>query len=375
MIRNSWYVAGFARDFKYKLEKKIIAGLPIVMWRTKDNAVAAFDARCPHKGFPLWDSNLLENGTLQCGYHGLCYDAKGACTDIPSQRDIPIVPAAKLRAYPITEQDGLVWIWPGDPAKAAGVEAPRIPEMIDPHYEVVVADPPVTLRANYRLLMENVLDITHFYPLHDGNIGDLSNSFIPVKMEETSVGGNPVVKMLRKADRYQLPPFFQRWFDLDIVEREHTHTMTGPGLVRVDLRVAPQGKLGTSEQRGYIVANAITPIDENHIEWRWMMIAQAGLRFPPDKSMTLVQGIAREFPAVVAEDVWALEKQQEALEFSTAFPDGSRYREINLRADLGVAAARRILSRMERAEGCELFGNPATADVLINCKTTEGVPV
>ena len=44
--------------------------------------------------------------------------------------------------------------------------------------------------ANYLLLIENLLDITHFYPLHDGNIGDLANSKIPIEFIEQEVDGN-----------------------------------------------------------------------------------------------------------------------------------------------------------------------------------------
>ena len=44
--------------------------------------------------------------------------------------------------------------------------------------------------ANYLLLIENLLDITHFYPLHDGNIGDIANSRIPVELEEGETDGN-----------------------------------------------------------------------------------------------------------------------------------------------------------------------------------------
>ena len=36
--------------------------------------------------------------------------------------------------------------------------------------------------------------------------------------------------------------------------------------------------------------------------------------------MTLVQGIASEFPAVAEQDVWALEKQHEAPEYSQISP-------------------------------------------------------
>ena len=41
--------------------------------------------------------------------------------------------------------------------------------------------------ANYLLLIENLLDITHFYPLHAGNIGDLENSRIPIEYEEGEI--------------------------------------------------------------------------------------------------------------------------------------------------------------------------------------------
>jgi vanillate O-demethylase monooxygenase subunit len=91
------------------------------------------------------------------------------------------------------------------------------------------------------------------------------------------------------------------------------------------------------------------------------MISKAGSRFPPDRSMTLAQGMAFEFPEVVAQDEWALAKQQEMLEFSDVFPDATRYREINVRSDVGVVHARRVLSRMEKAENNEPFGLPSAS--------------
>ena len=88
------------------------------------------------------------------------------------------------------------------------------------------------------------------------------------------------------------------------------------------------------------------------------MISRADMRFPPDRSMTIAQGMAFEFPEVVAQDEWALAKQQEMLEFSDALSDNSRYREINVRSDIGVVHARRVLSRMEKAEHNQPFGLP-----------------
>jgi vanillate O-demethylase monooxygenase subunit len=258
----------------------------------------------------------------------------------------------------VAEQDGLVWLWPGDPALASSAKPPRVPELADPSYEAVVG-PPLYVRANSRLLIENLLDITHFFPLHDGNVGDLENSKIPVGLHEETVDGNAMVMTVRDVSNYKLPPSFARWFGMDVVDRKHTHAMLNPGIVRVQMRVAPPGKLGTAAERGYVLLHTDTPVDDEHLIWQWIMISKAGVRFPSDPSMTLAQGMALELPQVVRDDEWALIEQQKMLEFPEQLPTGARYRETNIRSDIGVVTARRVLSRMEKAEGNELYGSPA----------------
>jgi vanillate O-demethylase monooxygenase subunit len=51
------------------------------------------------------------------------------------------------------------------------------------------------------------------------------------------------------------------------------------------------------------------------------------------------------FPAVIAEDRWALEKQQQMFNY----PDDG-YFEVFLRPDAALRRARQILTRLERAE-------------------------
>jgi vanillate O-demethylase monooxygenase subunit len=350
VIRNTWYVVGLSRSFHYAPAKKIVTGLPIVMWRRREGPVVAFDARCTHKRFPLWDGKLLDNGSIQCPYHGLCFDHTGKCVDIPSQPDVPISPSMHLRDYPVIEQDGIVWLWPGEVEKSKSVKPPRIPELSDPKYDSAVSDPPIRVRAEPRLLIENLLDITHFFPLHDGNIGDRANSLIPVELSEGVVDGNPVVKTSRSVKNYMLTPYYQRWFQIGLSDRIATHAMMGPGLVRAELRVAPAGQLGTEAERGFILCHSGTPTEKDHLEWHWFMITRAGLRFPPDTTMTLAQGLATENLSVIAQDIWALTRQQEMLDLPDDLGNGNRYREMNLRADVGVLKARQTLSRMAKSE-------------------------
>ena len=127
LIRNLWYVAGSSDEFPVgKLVGQTIVGLPLVLWRSEAGAVIAFDGRCCHKKTPLASGKLLADGTLECAYHGLCFDTEGKCVKVPSQPGRPIPTRAKLRPYPIVEQDGLVWIWMGDEANPA-LRPPRFP--------------------------------------------------------------------------------------------------------------------------------------------------------------------------------------------------------------------------------------------------------
>jgi hypothetical protein len=182
----------------------------------------------------------MPDGTLECAYHGLRYDMTGKCVMIPSHPTGPISPQAVVRPFPVIEQDGIVWVWPGDPARSETRRPPRLPEIGDEDLETVVVGP-MEVPANYLLLIENLLDITHFYPLHDGNIGDVANSRIPVELEEGEVDGNRYAMTIRRTSNYTQPPYLVDWFHYDVVDRHHTHCMMSPAITRVVMRNAPPG--------------------------------------------------------------------------------------------------------------------------------------
>ena len=326
-----------------QLHGMVIAKKPIVIWRTGEGKVVAFDDRCVHKRMPLSCGKILENGTLECSYHGFAYDAGGQCVAIPSQMDQPIPSRAKLRPFPVIEQDGVVWLWAGNPDQIGRARPPRTPEFLNDAYDSYTCDP-IYVPANYRLLIENLLDITHFYPLHDGNIGYLANSKIPIEFIEQEIDGNPSVKTIRRVQNYRHPPFLVEWFGYEVVDREHTHCMMSPGITRVQLRCAPPGKLGTEHERGYILHHSHTPVDETNHIWRWTVTVRKGQpSLNPAKSS--FETIKEMFPAVVDQDRWALERQQKMFNYAE---DG--YAEVNLRSDRSILTVRKILERLEKGQ-------------------------
>ena len=346
-ILNSWYVAGFSDEFAVReLKGHKICEKPIVTWRTDDGKVVAFDNRCRHKRMPLSEGRIMPDGTLECAYHGLCYDAAGKCTLVPSHPDGKIPRQLRLKPFPVIEQDGLVWIWPGDPEESTKVSPPRTPEIESDEWESIHSDP-MNVRANYLLLIENLMDITHFYPLHDGNIGDIDNSRIPIQLKEgTADHGNRFVKTIRETSGYRQPPFLEDWFVYDVVDREHTHCMVSPGLTRVEMRVTPTHSTKRNEEvRGYTLFHTHTPIDDTHHLWRWCVNCKSHHMSKGNPDISAAKRVSEMFPEVVAQDLWALEKQQEMFDL-----DDDGYTEVFLKPDMALRRIRQLFVQMQRAE-------------------------
>ena len=353
-VRNCWYVAGMSTDFpKEKLTGHVICEQPMVIWRTRTGQVVAYDDRCAHKKFPLSKGRLMADGTLECGYHGMRYDMTGKCVMIPAHPTGPISPKATVNPFPVIEQDGVVWVWTGDPAKSDSRKPPRLHEVGDEAYETVVLGP-MEIKASYFLLIENILDITHFYPLHDGNVGDFETSKLPIEVDQGEKDGNKFVGVIRKAKNYKQPAFYSDWFHYELADRHNTQYMLSPATARVAMRSWPAGQEGVAEERGYSLFHIITPIDAKKFIWRVALNAPVTHRPKGDPSMSTCQRIAAMFPAVAEEDRWALEAQQPMMEY----PDKG-YQEVFLRTDLGIQAYRKIFLDLLREE--EIFAEPVLA--------------
>lgn len=166
-IKNTWYVAAWADEITNSPFARRICNEPVVIFRMADNTVAAVEDRCCHRGAPLQFGRVVENG-LQCGYHGLVFDAQGKCVEIPGQANIPT--KAKIRSYPVVEKDQMIWIWMGDPERADASKIIDYPFHNDtknwPHKHHVYH-----VKSNYMLLVDNLMDLTHLAYVHVGTIG------------------------------------------------------------------------------------------------------------------------------------------------------------------------------------------------------------
>ncbi|RDJ99653.1 aromatic ring-hydroxylating dioxygenase subunit alpha [Paraburkholderia lacunae] len=168
-IRNAWYAACWSADIRAgEMFHRTLLNEQIVFYRKKDGSVAALLDRCPHRFVPL-HLGTLQGDDIECGYHGLRFDCSGRCVKNP-HGDGRIPQAIHVRSYPVHERHDLVWVWMGEwPADPA-----RIPDyrLIDAKsdYQVVTGGY-LHICANYLLMADNLLDLSHLTYLHDGLLG------------------------------------------------------------------------------------------------------------------------------------------------------------------------------------------------------------
>src|SRR5260370_11583536 len=113
-LRNAWDVAGWSDNLADgQLLSRTILKEPIVLFRKSDGHIAALQDRCPHRFAPLHMGKIVGGDRVQCPYHGLEFDASGACVLNPhGTKNIP--PRARVRSYPVTEKHKAIWIWMGE---------------------------------------------------------------------------------------------------------------------------------------------------------------------------------------------------------------------------------------------------------------------
>lgn len=161
-LKNAWYAAGWSAELGEQPVARIILEQPVVLFRGATGRPSALFDACPHRFAPLSLGRVTGSG-IACGYHGLEFDGAGRCVRNPHGKGA--IPAAlAVRSYPLVEKYGMIWIWMGDVERAdegaipplAGLESSDLSWV---HGQLHVA-------ANYELVIDNLLDLTHVEFLH-----------------------------------------------------------------------------------------------------------------------------------------------------------------------------------------------------------------
>lgn len=170
IVRNAWYVAGWGHEIADAPVGRRICGEPIVLFRGPDGSAAALRDSCAHRGAPLSLGAVVPRG-IRCNYHGVVFGPDGRCVEIPGQ-DV-ISRKARVPCFPTHEKNRMIWIWMGDPERADPAEIPDYPIHDQPQRWPTTFGM-LPCKANYLLLVDNLLDATHLAYVHAGSVGGAS---------------------------------------------------------------------------------------------------------------------------------------------------------------------------------------------------------
>jgi len=162
--RNVWYIGAQSREVGERLLGRTIFDERILFYRTEAGAPVALSGLCPHRLLPLEHGKRIGD-TVQCGYHGITFDASGACVHVPTQDEIP--PRCRLKSYPVIERAGYVWIWTGAAELADPALMPDLPAT-GLEGDAWRATPNDTFHVNGRaqLIVDNLFDLSHVAYAH-----------------------------------------------------------------------------------------------------------------------------------------------------------------------------------------------------------------
>jgi phenylpropionate dioxygenase-like ring-hydroxylating dioxygenase large terminal subunit len=246
-LHENWYVAALSRQVTDKAPfASVVLEEPLVLFRGTDGQPTALRDRCLHRNAALSAGKLFD-GCIGCPYHGWTYDASGACIAVPSEGP-GVRPRVERRVdrFPVVEQDGLVWVYMGDPA-AMGTKQPfPFPhsgeEGWSSYYMLTPFDGDVTD------LVENFMDVPHTAFVHSGwfrKAGTAKHAEATVERTRDAV----LVEYFQPDDSIG----FTRWLlNPDGKPMTHTDRFFMPNVTRVDYM--------WGERRGFVITSQITPV-------------------------------------------------------------------------------------------------------------------
>jgi vanillate O-demethylase monooxygenase subunit len=335
-LRNCWQVAAYSREIiAGRMLTRRIANEPLLLFRTSRGRIVAFEDRCPHRSAPLSKGTLLGE-TIRCGYHGLKFDAEGKCVFIPGQALIP--PKARARVFPTVERYTMVWIWMGEVERADPALVPDVHWMDSPGW--VASEGYHRIAASYKLLNDNLLDLSHETYVHVSTIGNEAVADTPVSVR----ADDNAVYVSKEIDKCNPPPLYQYLGHVPAnadVKRWQRTVFIPPGYIVIDVGIEALTDIPDAVRVEGRVIDLITPETETSAHYFWAFARNFRLD-EPEVTEFLRENVRRTFD----EDKEMLEAQQRVLGDSDHDP---AYK-VAVKADAGAVQGRRLLTSMLEAE-------------------------
>jgi choline monooxygenase len=168
----------------------VVGGVPLVVVVDEAGERRAFHNVCRHRGMTMVDGCGSGCRAIRCEYHDWRYGLDGALRVLPQRSDqFPDVDPAELGLLPaaVAEWEGMVFACPDPDVPPLRAWMGGFPEAIGsvrPALLSQVAAADIPARCNWKLFVENHIDVYHLWYLHAGSLADFEHR----RFEHRAVG-------------------------------------------------------------------------------------------------------------------------------------------------------------------------------------------
>jgi 3-ketosteroid 9alpha-monooxygenase subunit A len=165
---RGWHCLGLADGFRDGRPHAVHAfGTKLVVFADSTGTLVVLDAYCRHMGGDL-SMGTVKGDAVACPFHDWRWSGDGRCRHIPYAKRVP--PRARTRAWPTLEENRQLFVWhdPQGNPPTPEVTIPRIEGAFSQQWSAWSWDSLVIEGSHCREVMDNVVDMAHFFYIHFG---------------------------------------------------------------------------------------------------------------------------------------------------------------------------------------------------------------
>ena len=163
---RGWHCLGLAATFRDGTPHSIEAfGQKLVVFAGQDGTINVLDAYCRHMGGDL-SQGTIKGNEVACPFHDWRWGGDGKCKAVPYAKRVPL--RARTQAWITMEQNQQLFVWndpEGNPPPPE-VAIPRIEGAFSDEWTGWTWETLVIEGSNCREIVDNVVDMAHFFYIH-----------------------------------------------------------------------------------------------------------------------------------------------------------------------------------------------------------------
>ena len=289
-----WYIVALSEQLTDKtvLSRTVLDEWLVIFRDAQGNAVALQD-RCLHRNSRL-SAGKIQNGQIQCPYHGWQYGADGQVVSVPAEGPVKgscAQIARKAVSYAAREKDGYVYV-------RLAETVPEVSPFAMPCYKVSGWE---TIRVINRFqntvtnCVENFIDMPHTASVHPGIFRNTKQQQLKMKVDRYE--GTVTAAYSQETKNIG---WFSWFLNLDGKEIKHIDQFFMPNITRVEYDMGPT-------RRCFITSQSVPETENSTLVYTdvtfnyglWNKLARPFVRWTAQQ--------------IIGQDVAALKLQQETI--------------------------------------------------------------